>query len=411
MAMGAARSDPYRSIATLRAGGLEEVPLGLLLFALAVRERTCVLVMQRGDLKKAIILEDGVPIACASNLVQETLGRFLVARGDLTLQQSQECLAEATERRMQFGGVLLEKKLIDATHLDRSLRQSLARKLLECFTWPSGEFRILSEVPAVPYPVAVNVPQLVFTGITRFSPQAQVHAGIGHLVGSRLAMRSRPPVPLSKISLSREQRRVIAMISRNLQLGQLFDAACVSSDELGRLLYALSTLGAIVPVPETGLPRPADGAARPQDAAPPLAFESFPAAASPGDEPRSPDLRAPREEDPDDALELVLERLWLPDSAASAREPEDSGARDQPAGGPDDPAGLAEDADESAERAASVCTHAATLVLPTAVASSPLHNSAVATPRRRASGVTITSGRTSSRLASRGISMVRAPTA
>ena len=142
-----AESIPYRLFARMRNGDLRETPIGVLLYSLALHERSVVIEIQRGRVKKAIMLEDGIAVDCRSNLLHETLAQFLVGKGRLTDVQRAECLAEAGKRGVRIGKVLLDRGIIEAIDLYRALKQNLAYKLLECFTWTGGSFRVLSEFP------------------------------------------------------------------------------------------------------------------------------------------------------------------------------------------------------------------------------------------------------------------------
>ena len=68
----------------------------------------------------------------------------------------------------------MERDLLDAVGLYKALQQNLAQKLLECFTWTDGEFRVLPEFADASSSMSINVPQLIFTGITKFAPRDQI---------------------------------------------------------------------------------------------------------------------------------------------------------------------------------------------------------------------------------------------
>ncbi|HEY3571402.1 MAG TPA: molecular chaperone DnaJ, partial [Thermoanaerobaculia bacterium] len=69
-------SDQLEEIARLREGSLAEVPFAPLLLAHALRQSSLVLEVRRRQVWKRILIEDGVPVDCRSNLAHETLGRF-----------------------------------------------------------------------------------------------------------------------------------------------------------------------------------------------------------------------------------------------------------------------------------------------------------------------------------------------
>ena len=162
------RRSPHRHVTPPRSGSLADLPFGQLLCTLATERRTLCVEIHRRHIRKTIVLEDGSPVDCRSNLVHETLGRFLVSCGQISEFQCQESLARAAERGERMGKVLIELGLIDESELQTALQAILGRKLLECFTWQDGEFRVISELPEAKLEVIaeINVAQLLFTGIT-----------------------------------------------------------------------------------------------------------------------------------------------------------------------------------------------------------------------------------------------------
>lgn len=232
-------------------GDLREVPFAVLLKALAAHERTVVLAIRRGQLSKEIVFEYGVPVDCRSNLIHETLGRFMVAQGKLSEEENDACLRESVTRGVQFGEVLREKGLVDSSELFRLLQQNLAKKLLDGFTWSSGEYELRPETPEVGSPLKVRVPQLIVTGITRFAPQEEVNAGVWLLAQERLRIHPDPSsFPVGRIKLTEGQRQVVEVLLEPHTIREAAEAAELSFEEVTRLVYALALLGAIVPADE-----------------------------------------------------------------------------------------------------------------------------------------------------------------
>lgn len=254
-------------------GSLREVPFAALLWALAAHTFDGVLEIRRRQLVKEIVFEDGVPVDCRSNLVHETLGRFMVAQGRLSEDDHDACLREAVRRGVRFGEVLRKRSLVGSSELFRILQQNLAKKLLDGFTWSEGDYRLGEETAEVGSPLAVRVPQLIVTGLTRFAPQTEVNAGVWPLVGRRLRLRAQPPVPLGRIKLTAPQRRVVDALCQPLEIRTAAEAADLPFDEVTRLIYALAILGAVAPadeIPDGSLPtlpewaaEPAEGSASP----------------------------------------------------------------------------------------------------------------------------------------------------
>ena len=244
-------AEQLDAIARRPEGDLREVPFAALLKALAAHEKSVTLEIRRGQLTKAIVFEYGVPVDCRSNLIHETLGRFMVAQGKLSEEENAACLRESVTRGVQFGEVLRERNLVDSSELFRILQQNLAKKLLDGFTWTEGEYEIRPDTPEVGSPLKVRVPQLILTGITRFTPQEEVNAGVWPLAGRRLVVHPNPLwFPLGRLKLTGPQRKVVAALAEPHTVREVSDSSEVSFEEVTRLVYALAVLGAVLPEEE-----------------------------------------------------------------------------------------------------------------------------------------------------------------
>jgi hypothetical protein len=240
-------------ISRLHEGSLQEVSIAPLLLAHALHQHTLGLEVRRRQVWKRIVLEHGVPVDCRSNLAHETLGRYMVLEGKLGEEDFTACLSRAAARGVPFGEILIEHGLVTASDLFKLLQQNLAKKLLDLFTWTEGEFRWLDEPPAAESSLKVKVPQLVFTGLTRFAPQEEVDMAVGPLVGKKLALHPSPPFPLEELRLNQRQSQLAEALRPGRRMGELAEMTGLPVDEIARLLHAFCTLGLVAPV--DGLPR------------------------------------------------------------------------------------------------------------------------------------------------------------
>jgi hypothetical protein len=240
--------ERLEAISNLTEGTLQDVPFSPLLCALAIYKRTTVLEIRRRQVWKRIVLEAGVPVDCRSNLVHETLGRYMVIEGKLSEEDFNANLSRSAARGVPLGEVLLEHGLVSAVELFKILQQNLAKKLLDMFTWNEGELRILKDEEVRPdSSLKVKVPQLILTGVTKLAPQEEVDMAIGPLVGKRLGIHPSPPFPLDDLRLTQRQSLLVEAIRPGRRMGELAEATGLPVDEITRLLYALSILGVVVP--------------------------------------------------------------------------------------------------------------------------------------------------------------------
>jgi hypothetical protein len=274
-------------IAQLREGSLLEVPFAPLLLAHSLRQSSVGLELRRRQVWKRILIENGVPVDCRSNLAHETLGRYMVSEGKLSDEDFTACLGRSAARGVFLGEVLIENGLVTAADLFRILQQNLAKKLLDLFTWNEGEFRWIDDAPAAESPLKLKVPQLILTGVTKLAPQEEVDMSVAPLVGKKLVLNPAPPFPLDELRLNAHQTQLASALGPpGRRMGELAELTRLPVDEITRALYALSILGVVTSadalpkdLSATGsFPRPATVAQPLQAPAPAAAIPAAPAA-------------------------------------------------------------------------------------------------------------------------------------
>jgi tetratricopeptide (TPR) repeat protein len=228
-----------------REGSLAEVGLPLLLLALARTEKSAVLRLKRGVLQKEIILEEGAPVDCRSNVASESLGRFLVSQGKLTEEAFHASQSEAAARGLALEDILTEQSIVSPSELFRDLQQNLARKLLDAFTWQKGSYEISYDVPPVESPLRVRVPQLVLTGIYKFGAQANSDAAVEAFAAQPIGIHPEPLFSLGEVRLTRDMERVRAALAQPRMLAELPAESGVAAEECRRIVHALALLGIV----------------------------------------------------------------------------------------------------------------------------------------------------------------------
>jgi hypothetical protein len=265
-------SAQLEEFAHLREGSLVEVPFAPLLLAHSLQQSSVVLELRRRQVWKRILLENGVPVDCRSNLAHETLGRYMVSEGKLSDEDFTACLSRSAARGVFFGEVLIEHGLVSAAELFRILQQNLAKKLLDLFSWNEGEFRRLDEAPAAESPLKVKVPQLILTGVSKLAPQEEVDMAVAPLVGRKLLLHPTPPFPFDELRLNAHQTQIAgALHPPGRRMGELAELTRLPVDEITRALYALSILGVVTTAEGAPKDLSATGSfQRPAAAPPPL---------------------------------------------------------------------------------------------------------------------------------------------
>jgi hypothetical protein len=283
-----------------RAGvALDEHPFPLLLAAHHAAESSGILLLRRARIEKRVLLDHGVPVDCRSNLVHETLSRFLVTAGKLSDADSNAALARATAAGRLLGEMLVEEGALAAEELQRLLQQSLARKLFDLFAWRDGEARFEPGSQRSETLQRLKVARLILTGVERFAPQEAVDAQVAAFAGERLV--SREPDGDGDAGgdrLADFERRVLAALAAPLGLDELAGRLDASAGDVARWVWGLALVGRIAPA---GAELPADRSETRPAAVPAVpaataaAGPSAPApppAAAPGPSPSAPAIAA-----------------------------------------------------------------------------------------------------------------------
>ncbi|MBF5045131.1 DUF4388 domain-containing protein [Aggregicoccus sp. 17bor-14] len=241
--MDTALFPPPAQLLKQREGSLEELPLPLLLHALMLEERTCTLELKRRQLEKRITFEDGSPVACASNLLHETLGKFLVEKGRLSEADYQKALSESVQSGLQMGELLVKKGLIAPFDLYKQLQANLALKILDTFRWTDARFRLIADVEAPATSVRMNSAQLVLTGVSSFMPFDAVATHFTFTDERRFAQVPGAREAAEGLKLSAKDARLFQALRAEPTFAELLERTGLDTETVLRRLYALCILG------------------------------------------------------------------------------------------------------------------------------------------------------------------------
>ena len=126
-------------------GELAEIPLPRLLLDLASARFDGRLHLHRERHTKVFRFQRGAPISAESNLASETLGVQLLDQGLLDHDQYRQVSEHVSKRKLREGAALLELGFIEPKKLFVALKEQVRTRLVDCFSWPRGEFQVEPE--------------------------------------------------------------------------------------------------------------------------------------------------------------------------------------------------------------------------------------------------------------------------
>ena len=256
-----------------REGALDDTPFPLLLHSLMVEERTCMLELKVRQREKRILFEDGAPVGCQSNLLHETLGKYLVEKGRITEADYQKSLADSVSQGVQMDALLIQKGLISPFDLYKQLQANLAHKLLDCFRWTDAKYRLIADVELPDASVRMNTAQLILTGVASVMPFDAVAT---HFTFTDERRFGQMPGVDAGLKLSSKDARLFQALRQRPTFTELMERTGFDTEMALRRLYALcllevagfvedvdaraAKLAVGVPVAPTPVPEPALGA-------------------------------------------------------------------------------------------------------------------------------------------------------
>lgn len=222
-----------------REGTLADTPFPLLLHSLMVEERTCTLELKVRQREKRIFFEDGAPVGCQSNLLHETLGKYLVEKGRLAEADYQKALAESVSSGLQMGALLIQRGLISPFDLYKQLQANLAHKLLDCFRWTDAKYRLIADVDTPDASVRMNTGQLILTGVASVMPFDAVAT---HFTFTDERRFGQVPGVEAGLKLSSKDARLFQALRQRPTFNELMERTGFDTETVLRRLYALCLL-------------------------------------------------------------------------------------------------------------------------------------------------------------------------
>ena len=232
-------------------GDLEEQSLVSVIFDLAVKEDTGMLVLHCAGMVKEIYLVDGDPRFVASNQADELFGQFLVREKVVSDGELSMALAMLPHYKGKLGNALVALRLLSPVQVLRHLTQQVREKVLDVFSWGKGTYRYYrgTESEFESAPLGLNAFELIGAAVNGF-PAADLRRRLGpHMPNHYRSVKS-PPVPPEVFRLGSRPRAVFDILDGRLPLAEFLSRFGDPEQEevFARMVYLLVEAGLAVKV-------------------------------------------------------------------------------------------------------------------------------------------------------------------
>ncbi|MBX2814327.1 MAG: hypothetical protein KTR25_21135 [Myxococcales bacterium] len=213
-----------------------------LLGSLIRRRYTGALLLRRDSIKKVVYLRDGQPTFVRSNLLGECLGQQMVASRLI----SESVCARALENKRgdgpPLGQVLMDMGEISELNLRVALQSQLEHKMLDMFSWQTGEYRtIQGHHGAAAVALEPSTALLMYQGLYHISDTAGLIAMLYPIRKCHLLVASQASHDLANLMHPEAWRALLS--SRSTEVGTLLAEKNVDRASRVRLIVALGLVG------------------------------------------------------------------------------------------------------------------------------------------------------------------------
>jgi curved DNA-binding protein CbpA len=200
-------------------------------------------------------------------MLSECLGQILLEQRLISAETLEESLRRMKETHQHQGEVLVAMGALSPYNLSRALMLQMESKLLEIFSWSSGDFMFKKEMPRQEASMRLErtPAALILEGIRRHYDAERIHSVLEPLSGNYLTPSPDPRRRLQDITSDVNERRFIDGLDGTVKLEAALASSPIPIDRARLLLVAMCEAGMIVatraPLQEDEVrrtPRPVD---------------------------------------------------------------------------------------------------------------------------------------------------------
>jgi DNA-binding response OmpR family regulator/tetratricopeptide (TPR) repeat protein len=237
----AAQVESTAAPAASARGDFTEAPFAEVLAGLHRQGATGALLLRREKVKKIIYFRQGVPVSVKSNRLSECLGRVMVREGMLSEADCESSLSRMKSSGRQQGTVLIEMGVISPHNLRYALDLQLRAKLMDVFSWMSGEwqFNAAAQPPPDTVRLELSPAAIIHEGVRSGFDEARLRARLGS-VSERVVWPTDDPLFAGQdMGLGDEELQLLSRMDGSRSVADLRTLGVLSPLDTDRLLYAL----------------------------------------------------------------------------------------------------------------------------------------------------------------------------
>jgi CheY-like chemotaxis protein len=225
----------------VRRGDLKD-NLPHLLAAFYQAKETGELGLQKGQVKKIIYFESGMPVFALSNLVADRLGQFLVRAGKIEEETLKQAAEEAATTRQRTGDVLILMGALTDEERLYYVGQQIKSILYSVFAWEEGSFTLSFQARARKEAIKLDIhpANLIMRGVKKLYKPDRLKRLMPE--GVRPMPSQEPSFNLSDVELQSWEAHLLPRCDGSKTVADLLKVAGKTETEVLGTLVGLTSL-------------------------------------------------------------------------------------------------------------------------------------------------------------------------
>jgi two-component system, OmpR family, response regulator len=233
--------QPIASKDSVRRGELKDNLPNLFAAFYQARE-TGELGLQKGQVKKVVYFESGMPVFALSNLVADRLGQFLVRAGKIDEATLESAADEASRSKQRTGDVLISMGVLTEEERLYYIAQQIKSILYSLFAWETGSFALSFQARARREMVKLDIhpANLIVRGVKKLYKPERLRRLLG--AEERLIPSPDPAFNLSDVELQAWEAHLLPRCDGTRTVADLVKLSGRPENEAWATLVALRAL-------------------------------------------------------------------------------------------------------------------------------------------------------------------------
>lgn len=206
------------------------------------------LVLRQDSLVKTLVFQKGVIAFATSNDRDDRLNQTILKRGLVSLPDLMDALDESFKSRQRLGAILLARKKITQTDLERVLQEQLKDIVFSVFAWTSGTWEFLEKPEAFNEKITIRAHplELILEGVRRIPSWARVFEVVGGLNTEYRSTREAPALADNAQLIPGERQILTFCEAETRTLSEICDAVPLNDFVVCKVVWGLLIVGALM---------------------------------------------------------------------------------------------------------------------------------------------------------------------